>query len=117
MSGEMAFVSRPEIGSTFTFTAEFHRVHDRVLESVLRNTNSVLQTPPLPTCFRGMQALVVDGRPVRSEVTRHHLRRLGIQVLSLPLSSLLEYALKCRPVFRVLNQENGGVLGYFLHCI
>jgi histidine kinase 2/3/4 (cytokinin receptor) len=80
MSGEMAFVSRPEIGSTFTFTAEFHRVHDRVPESVLRNTNSVLQTPPLPTCFRGMQALVVDGRPVRSEVTRHHLRRLGIQV-------------------------------------
>ncbi|CAM6065805.1 unnamed protein product [Sphagnum tenellum] len=81
MSGKMRFVSRPKIGSTFTFTAKFQQMHNSVHESMLRNTNSVLQVRLLPTCFQGMQALVVDGRPVRSEVTRHHLRRLGVQVM------------------------------------
>lgn len=81
MSGEMDFVSRPRVGSTFTFTAEFQRVPANVPESILREgSNCLLQTPPLPTCFQGMRVLVVDGRPVRCEVTRHHLRRLGLQV-------------------------------------
>ena len=82
MSGEMNFVSRPKVGSTFTFTAEFKSVPANVPESILREgSNCLLQTPPLPTCFQGMRVLVVDGRQVRCEVTRHHLRRLGIQVL------------------------------------
>jgi histidine kinase 2/3/4 (cytokinin receptor) len=81
MSGEMDFVSRPNVGSTFTFTAEFQRVPDNVPESILREgSNCLLQTPPLPTCFQGMRVLVVDGRQVRCEVTRHHLKRLGLQV-------------------------------------
>jgi len=83
MAGEMDFVSRPRVGSTFTFTAEFQRVPANVPEHILREgSNCLLQTPPLPTCFQGMRVLVVDGRPVRCEVTRHHLRRLGLQVLS-----------------------------------
>ncbi|KAG0586800.1 hypothetical protein KC19_2G118400 [Ceratodon purpureus] len=81
MSGEMGFVSRPRVGSTFTFTAEFERIPANIPESILREgSNCLLQTPPLPTCFRGMRVLVVDGRQVRCEVTRHHLRRLGLQV-------------------------------------
>lgn len=82
MSGEMDFVSSPGVGSTFTFTAEFQRVPANVPESILREgSNCLLQTPPLPTCFQGMRVLVVDGRQVRCEVTRHHLKRLGLQVL------------------------------------
>ncbi|XP_073390792.1 probable histidine kinase 6 [Physcomitrium patens] len=81
MSGEMDFVSSPGVGSTFTFTAEFQRVPANVPESILREgSNCLLQTPPLPTCFQGMRVLVVDGRQVRCEVTRHHLKRLGLQV-------------------------------------
>jgi histidine kinase 2/3/4 (cytokinin receptor) len=34
----------------------------------------------LPTAFRGMKAILVDGKPVRSAVTRYHLNRLGITV-------------------------------------
>jgi histidine kinase 2/3/4 (cytokinin receptor) len=104
MSGKMRFVSRPKIGSTFTFTAQFQQMHNSVHESMLRNTNSVLQVRPLPTCFQGMQALVVDGRPVRSEVTRHQLRRLGVQVmliLSLSQSECSAAAFQ----FQILDQE------------
>ena len=38
------------------------------------------QPEPLPTIFKGMRAFVVDGRPVRAEVTKYHLGRLGVQV-------------------------------------
>lgn len=82
MSGEMDFVSKPNVGSTFTFTAEFQRVPATVPERVLRAGNFLLQTPPLSTIFQGLRALVVDGRQVRCEVTRHHLRRLGIEVIN-----------------------------------
>nr|AIE17467.1 CHASE-domain containing histidine kinase 1 [Physcomitrium patens] len=81
MSGEMGFVSRPKVGSTFTFTVELQRVPANIPERILREgRNSYLQTPPLTTCFQGMRVLVVDGRKVRCEVTRHHLKRLGLQV-------------------------------------
>ena len=33
----------------------------------------------LPSNFRGLKAIVVDGKPVRAAVTRYHLKRLGIQ--------------------------------------
>lgn len=82
MSGEMEFVSHPKVGSTFTFTAELQRVPANVPEHILREgRNCYLQTPPLTTCFQGMRVLVVDGRKVRCEVTRHHLQRLGLRVL------------------------------------
>lgn len=81
MSGEMEFVSHPKVGSTFTFTAELQRVPANVPEHILREgRNCYLQTPPLTTCFQGMRVLVVDGRKVRCEVTRHHLQRLGLRV-------------------------------------
>ena len=34
----------------------------------------------LPSGFRGLKAIVVDGKPVRAALTRYHLKRLGILV-------------------------------------
>eukprot|EP01018_Ginkgo_biloba_P005458 Gb_13091 [translate_table: standard] len=75
MSGEMGFVSRPAIGSTFTFTALFRKCHTNCLDDMKRP-----QPEALPTAFKGMRAVVVDGRHVRAEVTKYHLQRLGVKV-------------------------------------
>ncbi|XP_008787902.1 probable histidine kinase 4 isoform X1 [Phoenix dactylifera] len=75
MGGQINFVSRPHIGSTFTFTAVFQRCG----KSVGGDTKRTL-SEALPTCFRGMGAILVDRRPVRGAVTRYHLQRLGISV-------------------------------------
>lgn len=73
MSGEMSFESKPAVGSTFTFTVVLKKAHTS--QDIERH-----QPEPLPTIFKGMRAVVVDGRPVRAEVTKYHLRRLGVQV-------------------------------------
>ncbi|XP_010927761.2 probable histidine kinase 3 [Elaeis guineensis] len=65
MKGEIGFVSEPQIGSTFTFTA--------ILTRTCNNSNEYKSSE-----FQGMTALVVDHRPARAKVTRYHLRRLGI---------------------------------------
>lgn len=65
MNGEIGFVSEPNIGSTFTFTAVLSRG---------RNGSNEYK----PSEFQGMKALVVDHRPARAKVTEYHLRRLGI---------------------------------------
>lgn len=99
MSGEMGFVSRPKVGSTFTFTVELQRVPANIPERILREgRNSYLQTPPLTTCFQGMRVLVVDGRKVRCEVTRHHLKRLGLQVLPCLCVCARARACVCHPL-------------------
>ncbi|MQL69350.1 hypothetical protein Taro_001622 [Colocasia esculenta] len=67
MKGEIGFVSEPQIGSTFSFTAVLSRGHNDT------NGHRSLE-------FLGMTALVVDPRPVRAKVTRYHLQRLGIRV-------------------------------------
>ncbi|MQM16746.1 hypothetical protein Taro_049706 [Colocasia esculenta] len=89
MGGQITFVSRPLIGSTFTFTAVLKRCGSRGagIKRVLSES--------LPTCFRGKKAIVLDERPVRGAVTRYHLQRLGITVeipsnLKMALSSLSE---------------------------
>ncbi|GLJ30904.1 hypothetical protein SUGI_0614970 [Cryptomeria japonica] len=74
MNGEMSFVSKPGVGSTFTFTALLKRA-DAISQDIKR-----YHPEPLPTTFKGMRAVVVDGRPVRAEVTKYHLQRLGVQV-------------------------------------
>ncbi|KAL6566300.1 Histidine kinase 4 [Orobanche gracilis] len=74
MGGHMSFVSRPQIGSTFSFSVEFERCE----KSVVIGVNNSL-SDNLPTAFKGLKALVVDGKPVRSAVTMYHLRRLGIE--------------------------------------
>lgn len=74
MSGRMDFVSKPDIGSTFVFTAVFRKGHTFSQDMKWR------QSEALTTIFKGMKALVVDGRPVRASVTEYHLQRLGVQV-------------------------------------
>ncbi|KAJ3677448.1 hypothetical protein LUZ60_003172 [Juncus effusus] len=66
MGGNIGFVSKPRVGSTFTFTAVFHRG---------RNGNF---GEGLGSEFGGMRAVLVDKGPIRSSVTLYHLKRLGI---------------------------------------
>ncbi|KAA8532429.1 hypothetical protein F0562_032462 [Nyssa sinensis] len=75
MGGHINFISRPHVGSTFSFTAVFRRCE--------KNVSGDLKKPlsdDLPTGFKGLKAIVVDGKPVRAAVTRYHLKRLGIVV-------------------------------------
>ncbi|XP_066307862.1 probable histidine kinase 3 [Miscanthus floridulus] len=65
MKGEIGFASKPQVGSTFTFTAVLMRAHSSV------NENKSLE-------FKEINALVVDHRPVRAKVTKYHLQRLGV---------------------------------------
>ncbi|KAK0574857.1 hypothetical protein LWI29_030154 [Acer saccharum] len=72
MRGQIKFVSRPDVGSTFSFTVVFGRCD--------RNSMKKSISEALPSGFRGLKAVVVDGKPVRAAVTRYHLKRLGIAV-------------------------------------
>uniref|UniRef100_A0A0E0M6X9 histidine kinase n=1 Tax=Oryza punctata TaxID=4537 RepID=A0A0E0M6X9_ORYPU len=73
MGGEIGFVSKPGVSSTFSFTAIFKENR--------KDPGDIKRYCPEPTPpdFQGMRALVVDGRCARAEVTMYHLRRLGIQ--------------------------------------
>ncbi|KAG9141297.1 hypothetical protein Leryth_001769 [Lithospermum erythrorhizon] len=73
MDGEIGFVSKQGIGSTFSFTVNFMKSEKTFLDTKLQHPTTVSE-------FGGLRALVVDGRRVRAEVTRYHLKRLGINV-------------------------------------
>ncbi|KAF3793776.1 putative histidine kinase 6 [Nymphaea thermarum] len=75
MGGRINFISRPHIGSTFTFTAVLKR-YDK--DSVKGLKAPLVETVPMG--FKGMKAIVVDARPVRAAVTTYHLQRLGMVV-------------------------------------
>jgi histidine kinase 2/3/4 (cytokinin receptor) len=75
MGGQISFTSRPFVGSTFTFSATLRRSYKDVSADSRKSLSEAL-----PTAFKGMKAIVVDGRPVRGAVTRYHLKRLGIIV-------------------------------------
>lgn len=75
MGGQIWFVSRPRIGSTFTFTAVLQRCERNGAEEMKKDTFDIL-----PSCFQGFHAILVDKRPVRSVVTKYHLQRLRISV-------------------------------------
>ncbi|KAK4762467.1 hypothetical protein SAY86_008235 [Trapa natans] len=76
MGGQISFISRPQIGSTFSFSAVFGRYSNKV-----KLTNGEkLVSEELPSSFRGLKAILVDEKPVRAAVTRYHLKRLGINV-------------------------------------
>ncbi|KAJ6771790.1 HISTIDINE KINASE 4 [Salix koriyanagi] len=73
MGGQISFISRPEVGSTFSFTAVFGTCKKNLFTKMEKRN-----AEDLPSGFRGLKALVVDGEPVRATVTRYHLKRLGI---------------------------------------
>jgi arabidopsis histidine kinase 2/3/4 (cytokinin receptor) len=75
MYGQIWFVSRPCIGSTFTFTAVMQRCERNGAEEMKKDSFDILRS-----CFRGFHAVLVDRRPVRAIVTKYHLQRLGISV-------------------------------------
>ncbi|CAA0814746.1 Histidine kinase 4 [Striga hermonthica] len=75
MGGQMRFISRPQVGSTFSFTVEFQSFE----KSEVNNCVSKTVSNELNVALKGLRAVVVDGNPVRAAVTRYHLRRLGIQ--------------------------------------
>jgi len=66
MKGEIGFASKPQVGSTFTFTAVLTRARSS------GNENK-------PSEFKEVSALVFDHRPVRAKVTKYHLQRLGVE--------------------------------------
>lgn len=75
MGGLINFISRPHVGSTFSFTAVF--------EGCKKTASNEMKKPiseDLPSGFRGLKAILVDGKPVRAAVTSYHLKRLGILV-------------------------------------
>ncbi|RDX83479.1 Histidine kinase 4, partial [Mucuna pruriens] len=74
MGGQINFISRPQVGSTFSFTAVCGTFKKSSVGDMKKNWED------LPSSFRGMKAVVVDGKPVRAAVTRYHLKRLGILV-------------------------------------
>lgn len=75
MGGQIGFTSRPHVGSTFSFTAVFGRCKKNVLDEMKKP-----KYEDLPSGFRGLKAVVIDGKPVRAAVTKYHLKRLGILV-------------------------------------
>lgn len=73
MKGEIGFSSTPKVGSTFTFTVVFaNGMHSTERKSELHNNNQ-------PE-FEGMNAVLVDHRPARAQVSWYHFQRLGIRV-------------------------------------
>ncbi|RZS17781.1 hypothetical protein BHM03_00049970 [Ensete ventricosum] len=74
MGGEIGFISKPGIGSTFSFTAVF-RDGCKSSDDIKRH-----HSDPALSDFQGMRALVTDGRSIRAESTAYHLKRLGIHV-------------------------------------
>lgn len=73
MGGQINFISRPQVGSTFSFTAAFGTYKKNPISNVKKHN-----VEDLPSSFRGLKAIVVDRKPVRAAVTRYHLKRLGI---------------------------------------
>lgn len=67
MGGKIDFISHPDVGSTFTFTAMLKKCDTKMSSFQI-----------LPICFRGMNAVVIDEMPVRGAITKYHLQRLGI---------------------------------------
>lgn len=74
MGGEIGFVSLPQVGSEFLFTAVFERCDGS--ESV--DVKKTRDDPPRG--FKGLRAVVVDENKERTAVTKYHLKRLGIHV-------------------------------------
>ncbi|KAE9601131.1 putative histidine kinase response regulator and transcription factor RR-A-type family [Lupinus albus] len=78
MNGEIGFVSKPKVGSTFTFITVFA---NGLPSSNECKTQQIINQPHLASSeFEGMTAMIIDHRPVRAKVSRYHIQRLGIHV-------------------------------------
>lgn len=75
MGGRISFISKPNVGSTFTFSVFLQQCTTKSRGDLKRSLSE-----DLPSCFNGLKALLVDERSVRSAVTKYHLQRLGISV-------------------------------------
>ncbi|GAV73521.1 Response_reg domain-containing protein/HisKA domain-containing protein/HATPase_c domain-containing protein/CHASE domain-containing protein, partial [Cephalotus follicularis] len=82
MMGEIGFVSIPKIGSTFSFTAVFTNGCSN--SNGYNSQQMSNQSSSISLEFQGMKALLVDPRPVRANVSRYHIQRLGIHVEVVP---------------------------------
>ncbi|MBA0613434.1 hypothetical protein Godav_013872 [Gossypium davidsonii] len=58
MGGHISFISRPQVGSTFSFTTVFKRCNKASYNDTKK---SIVE---LPSGFKGLKAIVVDGKPV-----------------------------------------------------
>ncbi|KAG8383305.1 hypothetical protein BUALT_Bualt05G0170800 [Buddleja alternifolia] len=74
MRGEIGLASSPGVGSTFTFTAVFSN-HNGLISQQVNNQSSSISSE-----FQGMEVLLVDPKPVRANVSKYHIQRLGIHV-------------------------------------
>ncbi|KAK3040715.1 hypothetical protein RJ639_028005 [Escallonia herrerae] len=75
MGGQINFISRPNIGSTFSFTAALRRCEKNVGVDLNKSFSG-----NLTMALEGLKATVVDEKPVRAAITRYHLKRLGMLV-------------------------------------
>lgn len=74
MGGHISFISRPMIGSTFSFSVGFLRCEKHAVGDLKKS-----HSDDLPTSFKGLNAIIVDEKPIRASVTVYHLKRLGIR--------------------------------------
>ena len=115
MRGQINFISRPKVGSTFTFTAVLQRCEKN---AVTVSKSALLH--PLPSSFNGLSSLLVDKRPVRATVTQYHLQRLGIAsksvgTIDLALGALLNrYLTLLQFKSSLLPRLQYEVIGYYL---
>lgn len=86
MDGEIGFVSKPGVGSTFSFNVSFQKGEVSLLDTRWPQCDlGVLE-------FQGLRALIIDNSCIRAEVTRYHLQRLGISVdIALSAESAYRY--------------------------
>ena len=74
MGGSIEVVSMPDHGSTFTFTARFHRGSDADLPS------EPVLSPAVLTALRGRRVLVAEDQPINQQVVREVLEQVGVVV-------------------------------------
>ncbi|KAK6122442.1 hypothetical protein DH2020_043805 [Rehmannia glutinosa] len=76
-NGSLRHLCRPTV-RLLEITGNGYRIEHQCEKSAVISAKKSL-SDDLPTEFKGLKALVVDGKPVRAAVTRYHLKRLGIQ--------------------------------------